>query len=280
MAGWALGALLPRWRAMSERGAGRLLAVLYALWGTVLLAAGLRRCALRIIGTGGGQPAHAPWLILLLALPLLWMAWGKGAALFRAAELYYLIMLAALAALLGWGLLRADWGRALVWDGAVEESALALVGAAGSFLLVLPYINNVTNPAGRGSGLLWLAALGGVTVLIAFAAVGVLGGPVARRAAEPFLLLTGALGNTARLEGLSCALWLFADYARLSLLARCWGGGEAGGSRRALTGAAAGILLSLWPGVEGLSVAFLGWSTAAMALITAVFLLLFGKNSG
>lgn len=80
LAGGAMVCLAPRWRALGTSSVGNVLAVLYAAWGVVLLARGLGRCAGRILHTGGGDQAHFPWLVLLLALPLAWVAWGKPAA--------------------------------------------------------------------------------------------------------------------------------------------------------------------------------------------------------
>ena len=70
LAGGAMVCLAPRWRALGTSSVGNVLAVLYAAWGVVLLARGLGRCAGRILHTGGGDQAHFPWLVLLLALPL------------------------------------------------------------------------------------------------------------------------------------------------------------------------------------------------------------------
>ena len=93
LAGWITVSLAPRWAALETTWTGKALAVLYALWGAALLSRGLARCAGRILHTGGGSQSHFPWLVVLLALPLAWVAWGKPAAYFRGAELCYLAAL-------------------------------------------------------------------------------------------------------------------------------------------------------------------------------------------
>lgn len=272
--GCALWPLLPRWKQMAATPWGRALGILYALSGSLLLGVELRRCALRIIHTGGADPAHTPWLIGLLALPLLWMAWGKGTALFRAAELYYLIAGISLAALLGLALLQGDGSRMAAPDGAGLASGLSLLGAAGSFLFVLPYLGQVQIKGSKGGNLLgWLAALGAIGILLPLAVAGILGPPLASQTPFPVLLMSGALGGSARLEGLVCMLWLFADYARLGLLARSWGGGQAGRTPLAPVGAAVGVGLALWPAVEGLTPFEIGLGTVGLAVLTGLSLL-------
>lgn len=64
-----------------------------ALWGTCLPSCtphgelsswpgGWGGCAGRILHTGGGDQAHFPWLVLLLALPLAWGGLGESLRLF------------------------------------------------------------------------------------------------------------------------------------------------------------------------------------------------------
>lgn len=271
---WGLWVLLPRWERMGRSPWGWVLRAAYALWGTVLLGVELRRCALRIVHVGGADPAHMIWLTLLLALPLLWMARGKGAALFRAAELYYLIGGLSLLVLLGWALLRGDGGRMMEVGGAGPASALSVVGAFAGFLFVLPYGGWL--PQGERSGgrdWLWPAALGLSAVLLPLAVSGVLGPALAARVSHPVLLMSAVLGGSARPESLVSMLWLFADYTRLGLLARSWSRGEGGRSRAAPLGAAAGILLAGWPAVERISPAAVGVGTLGLALLTALALL-------
>jgi len=223
LAGWALTALAPRWRSIENKWTGRTLGVLYALWAAALLARGLARCAGRVLAAGGGDVRHAPWLIALLALPLLWMARGKPAAFFRAAEIFYLAVALTGAALLVWSAFKMEWRYLLLPAEDLGGGFWAALEAGGTFLFVLPYVNRVkASQKNAGRAMVWLAALAGATVLMSLAAVGVLSPAVAGRTGQPFFLMTAVLGRGVRVEGLAGALWLLADLACLGLLARSW----------------------------------------------------------
>ena len=138
LAGGAMVCLAPRWRALGTSSVGNVLAVLYAAWGVVLLARGLGRCAGRILHTGGGDQAHFPWLVLLLALPLAWVAWGKPAAFFRGAELCYLAAVIAVGALWLWAMFRIQWDYVLKPAGDLWAGFGAALETGGTFLFLLP----------------------------------------------------------------------------------------------------------------------------------------------
>ncbi len=109
-AGWAIVSLAPRWIRLEGTWAGRTLSLLYAAWGAMLLGRGLARCAARTMETGGGLERYAPWVVALVALPLLWMGRGKPAAFFRAAEMFYPAVALVGAAMLVWGGARSNGG--------------------------------------------------------------------------------------------------------------------------------------------------------------------------
>ena len=92
---WGLAALAA---GVAQGPGGKVLTVLYAGWGVMLLACVLRRAAGRIIQTGGSEAGWG-WILLLLALPLVWIGLGKCAAFFRLAELLWLAI-AVIAAVL------------------------------------------------------------------------------------------------------------------------------------------------------------------------------------
>lgn len=223
LAGWALTALAPRWSAIEERWAGRALSVLYALWGAALLARGLTRCAGRVLFASGGEGTTGPWLIALLALPLLWMARGKPAAFLRSAEIFYLAAALTGAALLVWSAFKMEWRYAMLAPQDLWGGFWAAIEAGGTFLFTLPLINRV-KPERRDAGktMAWLGALTAASVMFSLAAVGVLSPVVASGAGEPFFLTTAALGRGVRVEGLASALWLLCDLSCLGLLARSW----------------------------------------------------------
>ena len=83
LAGWLL------LRRVERRPMRPVLQVLYGAWGAVLLAGVLERAAGRVQPAAGGRGSTV-WLLVLLALPLFWMGWGKGAAFFRAVEILWL----------------------------------------------------------------------------------------------------------------------------------------------------------------------------------------------
>ena len=79
--GTAIGWLLLK--RVGRRPLHPALRALYCGWGVVLAADVLVRTAERIQRSAGG-PGGTGWLLVLLAVPLIWMGWGKGAAFFRA----------------------------------------------------------------------------------------------------------------------------------------------------------------------------------------------------
>lgn len=223
LAGWALTALAPRWPALAGRRAGRALGALYALFGALLLARGLARCAGRVLLISGAGEGLRPGVILLLALPLAWMARGRPGAFFRLAEVCYLAMAAAAAALLLWGLTRVERDYLAAPADSLTAGALAALETGGTFLFALPHLGRTEpGPGDRRRAMAWLGALGGASVLLAAVTAGVLSPPVAALGSEPFFLMTASLGATVRVEGLASALWLLADLVYLGLLARSW----------------------------------------------------------
>ena len=192
----------------------------------------------------GGSQGVSGWLLLLLALPVLWMSWGKCAAFFRSGEIYWMVLVAALVAV---GLLAIPqvtvsylWTR----QGSGWTSALMGAGTVAMAVWVLPYLYKVSprqrqgGPVGR-----WLLLAGLLGVALAALTRGVLGN-AAGELPHPFFVTTGVMGESARLEGLLSALWLICDLVWAGLLARVWGDGK---------GPVLGVLL-------GIAVAFTGWT--------------------
>ena len=174
-AGWLL------LRRVGHRPLHPALKALYGGWAVVLMAQVLGRTAGRL------QPAaegNAVWLALLLALPLAWMGWGKAGAFFRAVEVLWLAVLAAVAAILLLGLPRTNWAWALEPGGSWGGSRLAGVLPMSAGLYTLPHLYKVKEGEGAARReLVWLGALG---VLVS-------------------------------------ALWLLPDLTWMGLLARSWG---------------------------------------------------------
>lgn len=194
---------------------GRPLAVLYILWSLFLAGAVLALCGTRMSGAGSGSGPL--WPTVLAVLPALWLAVGKPEAFARAAEIFYLAMLAVLAfiALLGASQIEPRW--VLAPGAALSDSFLtaAGIGCTGVYALLL------WNGKGEREGrrfLAWSAAgmltLAGMAVFTAGSLSPALAGSVER----PFFLMTVGLGQTARAESLTALLWLAADVTLLGLL--------------------------------------------------------------
>lgn len=262
--GAALGWLL-LWR-IGRRSLHPALRALYGAWAAVMLANVLGRTAERVQQAMGGG-GHIGWLLTLLAVPLVWMGWGKAAAFFRAAEILWLAVLAAAGVVLLLGLPRVNWNWALEPAGSWRDSLAAggLTMSAG--LLVLPHLYKINEePGSEFRGLAWLSALGLASAALALLTAGLLSPAVAAQLDGPFFVAAGLLGDSARLEGLASALWLLPDVTLMGLLARTWGEkrhepalAAAVGLGLALTGAAA---IPDWV----LSLAGLG-----LAVLTALF---------
>lgn len=278
LAGWALTALSPRWSFIENKWTGRTLGVLYALWAGALLSRGLVRCAGRVLAAGGGEERYAPWLIALLALPLLWMARGKPAAFFRAVEIFYLAVALAGAALLVWSAFKMEWRYALLPASDLWGGFWAALEAGGTFLFVLPYVNRAKqSPGNGGRAMAWLTALAAAAVLMSLATVGILSPATAAGAGEPFFLMTAVLGRGVRVEGLASALWLLADLACLGLLARSWQRHGTGKSWLPPLAVLAGAGCAMLGFPTLLPPAAWGIGSAALAGLTGAILLLSGK---
>lgn len=250
-------------RRVGHRKLHPVLNVLYAAWAAALMAQALERTAGRLRSAGG--EGSAAWLMVLLALPLLWMGWGKAAAFFRAVEIYWLAALVVTAVILLLGAPRVGWQW--VWkpmgDWKESLSAGGLILSTGLF--VLPYLYKIeTEPGGTHRGLVWLGALGLLSGLLAALTAGLLG-PVCARVDGPFFAAAGLLGDSARLEGLVSALWLLPDLTLIGLLSRTWGEGH---------WPALAVLVALGLAFTGIVGILPGWIWAAgcglLALLTLI----------
>ncbi len=217
LAGWLL------LRKVGRRPLQPVLRVLYGFWAVVLMADALDRTAGRIQAAAGGR-GNAGWLLVLLALPLLWMGWGKAAAFFRAVEILWLAAGVTVAAVLLLGVPRMEWTWALESGGGWLESVEAGTAVLSVGLFVLPFLYKVKEePGGVHRGLVWLGTLGVLSAALAAVTAGLLSPAVAVELDGPFFTAAGLLGDSARLEGLVSALWLLPDLVFIGLLARSWG---------------------------------------------------------
>lgn len=232
---------------------GVVLTAVYTSWSALTLGHVLRQAASRVEITGGSQGVFG-WLILLLALPVLWMSWGKPAAFFRGGEIYWMVLVAVLVAV---GVLTIPQVNvSYLWPQG-EGGWTSAVTAAGTVAMaawVLPYLYKISpTKAGEGSAVgRWLLLLGVLVVGLAALTRGILGNGAAGLS-QPFFVTTGVMGESARTEGLLSALWLICDLVWAGLLVRVWGGrkgpvlGVVLGTVVALTGWTQGWPELVWP---------------------------------
>lgn len=218
--GTALGWLL-LWR-VGGRPLHPVLNILYAVWAAVLMADVLLRTAQRV-QQATGKEGPMGWLLVLLALPLIWMGWGKSAAFFRAAEIFWLALLVTAGAVFLLGLPRVNWSWAMASGGGWRESLAAGGLTMSTGLFVLPHLYKIESGQDGRRGLAWLGALGAASAGLALLTSGLLHPAVAEQLDAPFFTAAGLLGDSARLEGLVSGLWLLSDLTLAGLLARCWG---------------------------------------------------------
>lgn len=193
---------------------GKPLALLYIVWGLFLAGTALALCGARISEAGGQDGL---WPTVLAALPVFWLAMGKPEAFARASEIFYLVMLAALAfiTLLGAGQVELRWVLAAGRDVFGSFVTAAGIGCTGVYAVLL------WNGRGDGEGRRFLGwstagalALAGIAVFT----VGSLSPAIAGAVERPFFLMTVGLGRTARVESLAALVWLAADVTFLGLV--------------------------------------------------------------
>lgn len=230
------------------------LTAMYTGWSVLTLGHVLRQVAGRLEITGGGQGVLG-WLVVLLALPVAWMSWGRPGAFFRGVEIYWMALVVVLVAI---GVLTIPQVKvSYLWPQG-EGGWTSAVTAAGTVAVAawtLPYLYKVSPQPREGAGAVgrWLLLLGVLAVGLAALTQGILGQGAAGLS-QPFFVTTGVMGESARTEGLLSALWLICDLVWAGLLARVWGGGK-------------GPLLGV---VLGVGIALTGWTEGWPQLVWPV----------
>lgn len=214
-------------RRLLRRGLGTLpgwvLILLYIMWGTALLGGGLLRASVRL-GAAYGDGAGRVLAILVLLLAL-WMVWGKEGGLCRAAEIFWLAMVAAVAAVLLLSLPQLKGERLLPawedWKGAPSAWADCL-GLVGTGVFGAALAGKAPRRAGSRRRLLgWGTALCLLLAALTAAVLGQVGAELAAKLEHPFFIMVQGLsleGGFARLEAPMAALWLLTDFAWMGLL--------------------------------------------------------------
>jgi hypothetical protein len=205
---------------------GRLLLIIYSIWGILLLSLRLRLCALRL--AAGGTRDGSLWFFLLgLAALTLWMGRGKLSAFARAGQLFLAALLVTAAVVLGLSLSQIRPERLLpltaeevpgILFGTIQAVGVLGWGMFTAFLL------GDTAEQGERKGWHWTFwGLGGCALLSLAQAViiGNLGTVLAGRLDSPFFALAksvGIEGAFQRVESVVVAIWLFSDLAMATLL--------------------------------------------------------------
>lgn len=236
---WLLcGAFRATFRALPEEGsladglelaygrrAGRALALLYLIWGVVLLGWNARWAAFRFLSTSYRNAPLNLFLFLLIG-GALWMGRKKLSVFLRAAEVFALALGLTLGVSLLLGLFRVE-GENLgpVW---VED----LPGAALGALPVLALLGygvfagflggHIARRPENGRQLSrWALWTCGTLALFQAVCIGAFGPGLVRRMEIPYFMLVkdiGVPGAFERGESLVMALWVLADLSLLGLL--------------------------------------------------------------
>lgn len=233
--GWAVGRLtrgIPLGQGLADgfrlglgKWGGRIAALLYIVWGFLLLMVQLRLYGERMTAITAGDTGM--WFFLLvLAAVLAWMGSGKLSAFARAGEIFYLAMLPLLIVVLIAGALQMD-GLNLMPVQALELAGVPAAALEGAALLSPALYGGFLLPAVRRDGgaaatrRRWTAALCLVLAAVELVVLGGMGPALAARSEAPLFLLTRDLsigGAVQRLEGLTMALWVLSDLVLLGVM--------------------------------------------------------------
>jgi len=251
-----------------ERGA--ILSIIYKVGAVVLASRVLSRASGRLEVTSGGSPGF--WLLLVIAVPLLVICWGKPAPFFRMVEILWLAMAVVLALILVVGLFRVEWRYVALpsedWPGSLWAACEILAPA----LFLLPCLHRVEERS-DGRVIAWLSALGGVSALLCLITGGILG-RAAGQLPHGFYVAAGLLGKSARCEGLLSVLWLLPDLTLAALVCRTWGE-----RRWPVVGALLAVVLSISGLMDKISGGAIGIGILFLWVLT-LFLKGKIKNSG
>ena len=215
------------WQLLVKKGekgllrgwSGRVLQICFCGWSALLMARVLHRAAERMVRVNGAEGAGV-WIVLLLALPLLAVGWGRSAPFFRMAEILWLAVPVLLAALVLAAVPGVEWRWLAGPMGDWRKSAAGTVLTLSPLLFTLPYIYKVEQRPKTG----WQMGVAAVTAVLAALTAGILSPAAAGRIPASLFVAAGALEQSVRGDGLVSALWLLPDLTLVGLLARGWGG--------------------------------------------------------
>ena len=198
---------------------GRAFCGLYALYLALYAGFALRSAASRFIYTI--YTGASPWIFVAVGLALgLLGALGSEKRLARSAEIFRVLLIAALLPIAVVGLAQADL-RALAPFPLPEplplaEGVLTALGTVGFVLVNVPLLETGTPIERRGRAMsLWSARICVFLALLCAAVIGRFGPELSAALAYPFFALvrnTGLFGVAERIEALVTALWVLSDF--------------------------------------------------------------------
>ena len=205
---------------------GKVLTILYFVWGLLLLCANTRLFGLRFLTTSYRNSPLAFFLVAALLL-VLWLVRKPLSAFARAAEIFYLALAVCLGLTLVFGLFQVRAEHVLpVWVEDIPDAvsaarpvlAVAGYGVFGAFLG-----GSVTRrPTNRRRSMKWAAVFCLVLTALQLVCLGNFGPGLTARMDTPFFMMVkeiGVPGAFERVESVVIALWVLSDLALLGLLA-------------------------------------------------------------
>ena len=202
---------------------GRLILILYLLWGEWLLALRLRLCAQRLLLAG--ERDGSLWFFLpVIAVLVLWMSRGKLVAFARTTQTFFWILLACTTLIMCLSLTQVKMEYLLpVWREDMQGilvGVIPVMGTLGYGIYGMFLLGNLKREK-RGSG--GYETIGFLFLLIAQQVVilGSFGVALTEKLSIPFFALAksvGVEGAFQRVESMVAAVWMFADLACMGML--------------------------------------------------------------
>lgn len=204
---------------------GKLLLLLYLLWGFALLCLNTRLYGQRILSTSYRNSTLWLFLAVLLAV-VLWMAWGKLSAFARAGEVFFLILTLAFGAVLFFALFHVEKEHVFpIWTEdtlPVFWSSVPALSIMGYFVFGAFLAGGVTRQKGdKARALKWIAAFCILLTVLQFINLGNFGPALITRMEQPFFMMVkgiGIQGAFQRVESVVIALWVLSDLILVGLL--------------------------------------------------------------
>lgn len=207
------------------RTLGKLLTLLYLLWGLTALSANLRAYGQRFLTTSYRNVSLWGFILILLGLAL-WLARGKLSAFARAGEIFYLILCLALGGVLLFALFNLETRNVLpIWaedlPGAAR-SAIPALGVLGYAVLGAFLAGDVRRRReDRRRALRWGAAFCLLLTALQFISMGSFGPGLIARMEVPLFMTAksiGLQGGFQRVESVVVAVWALSDLVLTGLL--------------------------------------------------------------